>query len=237
MKRDPTNAALVFVAGLLIALSALFLAHEAASQTIPAAVAAQRVDMVPARFDPQSKITQATAAGARPVPKEQWTPEAKLWLSRALVGEGGWLSKRDHAGIAWALANRWQARHELSPEVSFVEHVRVYCASVGYKRPTKRQRWVRALPKEANTQSPPLGWPSHVSWANHVAWWRSVQRWAHAWGRGEVPDPTGGRVEHFGARDPRLVDPARARRAVQRGVWYPIVIAGASSAFYGVHGR
>lgn len=137
-----------------------------------------------------SAIAGAAHAQELPVPREQLTPEAKLWLARALVAEAGWDGETDHAALAWVLARRWEAIRKTHAKISFAAVVRRYCTAL---RPGTvvlkwRQRWLRSLP-----DGPLTGWLSHYS-----EQWQSIREFVEEWSEGAIPDPCGGLAHHFG---------------------------------------
>lgn len=135
-------------------------------------------------------------AARLPLPPSQWNPRVHLTLAQCVVGEGGWLSRRDHDGIAWVLARRWRMRIQRHPLTRFVDVMHVYCKALGAGRrePTARQRWVRALRGAAI----PEGWPRNASWARHLPWWRAAYQRIGQWQLGKVRDPCRGRALHWG---------------------------------------
>lgn len=170
----------------------------------------------------------------------QWTRSAHLWLARAMVAEAGWPvqqehcdPRRDHAAIAWTLARRWRNATRLLVGWTFERQVRAYCAGLGPTVRRARQRWVQALPGPKQDMSqPPDGWPRGTSWRAHVPLWRATLRFAAAWGKGEVPDPTRGRAWHFGSGAAGLADPERSARAVRQGRWVRLRGIGTCNEFF-----
>lgn len=154
----------------------------------------------------------APAAGLeKPIPEEQWSESAELWLARAMVSEADW-SARDHAALAWALARRWHMRRKLEPEVTFEEIVRRYCAGLRGKPRTQRARWVRELEGEDKPES----WNDRSGlWVNYRSAWLRVRAFARSWSRGKVIDPCRGRATHWGGPMDR---PSSHYRAVDCGM-------------------
>lgn len=144
---------------------------------------------------------EAQSRSMRPVPKEQWTPQARLWLARAMVAEAGFLNRTDHVALAWVLAKRWKRlRERRDPSLPFVKVVRAYCAGLGDTAArSRRQQWVRELPGDAQTR--PKSWPSKYSWKRHRKLWRRVLERADAWARGELADPCPQAVHWGGTMD------------------------------------
>lgn len=131
----------------------------------------------------------SVAARAEPVPQVDWTPQARLWLARALVAEAGWVAPTDHAAIAWVLARRWKRMKKRWPRLRFVTVIRSYCAGLGHHPAvTRRQMWVRSLP-----------WGDPTGWLRRYAGrWQRVRDLVEAWARGEVLDPCSGSAWHWG---------------------------------------
>jgi hypothetical protein len=168
-----------------------------------------------------------------PLPPEQWTAEAQLWLARAAVAEAGWEATLDHELIAFALRNQWRSRVQRNPELTFVSVVRSYCAGLGEEdAATPRQVWVRALPPVGD-DSEPAGWPGRYAWRPHLKLWRSVQDRILRWGAGGVRDKSAGRVWHWGSPSPELPDIRYAAKAVSEGRWVLLNVGDTENSFYG----
>jgi hypothetical protein len=182
-------------------------------------------------------VSATAHASKLPLPEEQWTPEAHLWLSRAVVAEAGWLAERDHGLIAWALSYRWEQMVQRYPHMRFVDVVRGYCAGLSAKdAATKRQLWVRDLPI-AMDDTKPQGWPRKASWKKHLGYWRTVQQRMLRWGAGKIRDVSHGRVRHWGSADERLPDIHRARRMIEGGKWEVLDVGETENQFYGIARR
>ena len=167
-----------------------------------------------------------------PIPASQWTPRARLWLSRAQVAEAGWTSTVDHDSIAWALSRRWSAARVRYPLTRFVDTVRAYCAGMGEDvDPIGRLVWVRNLPAVGSDEPP--GWNRKARWSAHLPLWRSVLERSGRWARGEVRDPSRGRADHWGGMA-HEADRRRAERAIAAGRWRRAEVPGALNAFFEV---
>jgi hypothetical protein len=143
-------------------------------------------------------IASVALALPAPLPPGQFDAEARLWLARAMVAEGGWTSERDHVAIAYVLARRWRAAQARYPGVRLVNVIRRYCSGLepGLAQATPRQRWLRAL---SPTLEEPDGWPSEkASWVRHRPVWAAVLDRAEAWSQGKLPDPCRGTSWHWG---------------------------------------
>ena len=178
----------------------------------------------------------STAHAARPpIPAEQWNEYTHLWLSRAAVAESGWTAKRDHYLMAFALAHGWRAKikTERFEHLRFVDHIRNYCAGLGFNTPTRRQEWVRQLPRLGNDMRP-AAW-LRGSWAVNLRRWRRVQDRMRKWGAGRVRDESKGRVRHWGSPDARLPDVHRAKRMIETGKWRELDLPdGLRNTYYGI---
>lgn len=143
-------------------------------------------------------LATSSASAESLLPKEQWTPNAKLWLSRAMIAEAGWESTRDHIAIAYVLARRWRTMVKRFPRMRFVDVIRFYCSGLepGNHSPTRRQVWLKGLTFGVEE---PDGWPSsRASWEKHLPLWRSTLTRAARWGSGVFRDPCSGRAWHWG---------------------------------------
>lgn len=144
------------------------------------------------RCDPAPALARAPV-----LPDEQWRPTTRVWLARAMVGEAGWKSERDHVAIAYVFKRRWRSMSRRWPGLRFEAVVLRYAKALGGGRRefTPRQRWVRGLIPEAVE---PDGWPGRASWRRHRPLWLAALRRADRWRQGRLPDPCGGRADHFG---------------------------------------
>lgn len=178
--------------------------------------------------------TSVAHAGRLPLPPEQWNPYAHLWLSRAAVAESGWFAERDHALMAWSLTYGWRrmVQRERFKTLRFVDHVRNYCAGLGYNTPTRRQEWIRQLPG-LSSDLRPAAWQRGL-WSRNLKRWRRVQARMLKWGKGRIKDESKGRVRHWGSPDARLPDLSRAKRAIKSGKWVQLDIEGVKNAYYGL---
>lgn len=178
----------------------------------------------------------STAQARRlPVPVEQWNQYTHLWLSRAAVAESGWYAKRDHFLMAFSLAYGWKAKvkNERFKTLRFVDHIRNYCAGLGFNTPTRRQEWIRQLPI-AGVDLRPAAWQSG-SWTRNLRRWRRVQARMLKWGSGRIRDESKGRVRHWGSPDQRLPDIHRAKRAIEAGRWRQLDLGeGLENTYYGI---
>lgn len=144
-------------------------------------------------------VFQSRGDVVRPIPKEQWDADTRLWTARAMVGEVDWDSEQDHAAIAWVLARRWKMASKRWPELRYVDVVRGYSKPIrgSIRRLTRRQRWVRALSIDG---ARPAGWPRRLAWNRYAPKWRRVLRMADEWSLGLWPDPCRGKAWHWGGQ-------------------------------------
>ncbi len=150
-------------------------------------------------------------ATAEVLPAEQWTPEARLTLARALVAEATW-SRIDHAAIAWVLQKRWRQRQQRRPTWTFEEQVTAYCS--GMRLRSKRTAWFRSLPENPVASIAPVNWPSKREWAEYVPHWERVLVTVDQWQAGDVVDPCRGKAIHWGS----VEDSSRPTRGGWRAV-------------------
>jgi hypothetical protein len=145
------------------------------------------------RYSGLSLLLLCSSASAQ-VPATEWTPDAKVWLARALVAEAGWSAEDDHAAIMWVLVRRWRILQEPYPGIRFTAVVRAYCSALSPRlgRPSPRQAWVRALE---------WGKPPGEGLRRFSEAWRDVQQLVMDWQEGWVPDPCPGAVHWGGSMD------------------------------------
>jgi hypothetical protein len=153
------------------------------------------------------------------VPEDQWTRETRLVLARALVGEVGFIlddkDEMEQAAVAYVFLSRYETRSRLQEGETFVKTIRAYSTAVRpSRRPTRRQRWVRALPaptlwlrggiEEAiSSLPPPRGWNKKARWSNFQDKWVRTYLMVQQWYEGKVENPCPG-ARHFGGdMDPR----------------------------------
>jgi len=137
-----------------------------------------------------ASLAVCTAIKADPIPKRQWTSEAKLWTARSCVGEAGFGAVQECIGIAWVYATR--AKHYGSP---YVVLVKKYSSAV--KAHEKHRRgWIFDLQLNGTK---PKKWPKHLSWKNHKPLWFRILKTLDLWAQGLVPNPVPG-ANHFGGK-------------------------------------
>lgn len=175
-------------------------------------------------------LTRAQARSL-PLPEEQWTEGARLWLARCQVAEAGWESHRDHDAIAWVLARRWSQyiNHPAQPprSVTFEKFIQMYSVPLQGEPVSRRQKWVRQLSFDAEQ---PADWPPAVSWLRHAPLWDAVLVRADEWSRGTVPDPSAGVAMHWGGRTDKDPPP----RAYY---WWEPLQLGTRNTFYRIRRR
>lgn len=131
------------------------------------------------------------------IPAEQFDLSTRLWLARAMVGEAGWLARRDHIAIAYVLKRRWKTMRKRWSQIRFKTVVLSYSKALGGGRReyTARQLWVRNLGFDLHK---PKGWPQKISWKRHSKYWKSILKYVVQWGDGKLSDPCRGRSYHWG---------------------------------------
>lgn len=154
----------------------------------------------------------ATAGGPlRPIPAEQWTPQARYMVARCAVGEAGLSREREHVAIAQVIARRWARRVKQDGEWTIKHQVSAYCA--GYSPSSAANQWVKDLPRGQQDQ-----WPREAG-SHEAEWWKLHDR-LDAWSEGRVHSPCRG-ADHWGGL--RIaIDRRRANKAVSEGRWRKI---------------
>ncbi len=143
-------------------------------------------------------INSARAAQQRrPIPAEQFDNRTHIWLARAMVAEGGWLSANDHVATAFVYSRRWRAMNARWPDLRFLDVLFRYSKGLGAGRRqySMRQVWIRSL---SPSMAEPVGWPSNVSWRRHKSFWARALRRAAFWSEGKLRDPCRGKAQYFG---------------------------------------
>jgi hypothetical protein len=155
------------------------------------------------------------------IPAQARSAVARIWLARAVFGEGGTVA--DESAIPWTLLRRWQAS-EPRMHWGFVRFLRTYCSPVkaelaGTDRlaaaqargdlpeiaKIMRRRWVQHLPLGAG----PVFFRGSPAGAAAIVRWRRVVATVTAWQRGEVDDVCPG-ADHWD--EPRSRQWVRLRR-------------------------
>ncbi len=154
------------------------------------------------------------------LPQEEWTPEAQLWLSRAVTAEAGWnrrwRNQSEQILLAYILVDRFLIRKAMNPDETFVDTIRAYCRGMGKKRKRLSQRmmWLRGIQAPPTHMEGghlvvdyPIDKPPHlygVRWEGKYDryWgrtWVTMAKWAHGWYGHPCP-----RARHWGhpRRDP-----------------------------------
>jgi hypothetical protein len=142
-------------------------------------------------------FVSATVAAQPPLEADQWNPRTKVWLARAMVGEAGWTASRDHVGIAYVLAKRFERIRRRWPDIRFLDVVLAYAKALGDGRRslTSRQRWIRSL----GGAEKPVGWPTRANWPRvHRPLWKKTLKRADDWFAGKLRDPCRGRAFNWG---------------------------------------
>ena len=157
------------------------------------------------------------AAGRTPLPPEQQTTQAELWLARAFIGEAGWMQRNAHAGIAHVLARRWHRVVRRYEAMRFETVIKNYCHALGFKRrgtPTPRHLWIRGLVGAVA----PKAWPHHKSlWDRHRPRWAAAMKRSRKWFSGRIKDPCRGRAWHWGGLIDRELAQKKRFRTVDCG--------------------
>jgi hypothetical protein len=160
----------------------------------------------------------ASSEALPPIPKSDWTPEARLTLARAWVGEADW-SRQDHIAIGWVLAKRWKIYNRNRPEakqVSFARFIRLYCSP--FKGRSLRQRRVQALP-----WGDPVGKAvGPYRYAQNARRWARVRQRVDAWASGKFRDPCPTALHWGGTMDVPYSNWRPARCGATKNIFYTI---------------
>ena len=134
-----------------------------------------------------------------PVPPEQFTPEAKLWLATGAVLESGFIRwdsgpkmnnrEKEQVAIAFTLANRWDRRVKRIPEYRFLQMITGYCVGLKKYR-TPRQRLIHKLDLSGKK---PRDWPANKDFATYNRWWQRTLDLLDRWSLGLEEDPFNGK--------------------------------------------
>lgn len=129
-------------------------------------------------------------SSTRPIPKEEWTDSAKLWLARSCVGEAGFSAYEECLGIAWVYAVRWRLSNG---RVSFETVIRSYSSAVK-RSGMARRKWIAGLNLEG---ARPSHWPKNLSWLGHKKFWNTILFELDQWAKGFRENPVAG-ADHYG---------------------------------------
>jgi hypothetical protein len=115
------------------------------------------------------------------IPHEEWTPEAHVWLARAVRAE-------EQIALAYVLAKRYHLFQTRGRNITFLWMTRTYCSGM---KPTlkvlsERQKWSRDI-NLAGDQ--PAHWPKKLSWKKHKKYWLRTVEALDIWVRGGYIDP------------------------------------------------
>lgn len=171
-----------YLFGLILAISA----SAGASGVPPSDSGYQTPEyLVDARVHP---VVLEVCKGERPISRDQWTDEAKVWLARSCVGEAGFTAFEECLGIAWVYAAR-----SSRTGASLAAVIRAYSAAVK-RRSTHQRPWILGLRSDGRR---PEGWPSHLRWAPHRELWFKTLLLLDDWAEGKFANPVSG-ADHYG---------------------------------------
>jgi len=145
---------------------------------------------------------KANTGIARPVDPNQWTPEARLWAVRSLIGEVGWGNPKE----SYKAANEWvsvlsvYATRVQETGWPLVKIIRKYSSAIK-SRSTHQRPWLLGI---NSTCDQPAGWPATLKWSTHQPICEEAFLVADRWANGEIQtltpdaDHYGGPMDHFG---------------------------------------
>jgi hypothetical protein len=160
------------------------------------------------------------------------TRREQLWLARSCVHELTWNTEHDCEPMYQALMGTLDAMERTSGRRrSLVDAIRIYQRRLWGG--TSTRPWAREL--TPGLRSNPLGWPEGwPAFFNYTGDFDRVYEQAGTIVRGEVTTACVERPRHWGSRDPRLPDAARARRAIEAGRWREVDCGPTLQAYYAV---
>ena len=171
-----------------------------------------------ALFSILTNIPSHAFAYSPPIPKSHWTPEARLTLAQAWVGEADW-SPQDHIAIGWVLSKRWKIYNKYqgaSNPISFAAFIRMYCSPL--KGRSLRQRRIQALP-----------WGDPVGKAvgpyrrtRNIVRWKRVRQRVENWASGKFQDPCPRALHWGGTMDRPYANWRPTRCGTTRNIFYSI---------------
>lgn len=158
----------------------------------------------------------------------------QLWLARSCVHELTWNAEHDCEPMYQALMGTLDAMGHTTTggrRRTVVDAIRVYQRRLWGG--TSTRPWAREL--TPGLRANPLGWPEGwPAFSNYTGDFDRVYEQAGTIVRGEVTTACVERPRHWGSRDPRLPDAARAARAIERGVWREVDCGPTIQAYYAV---
>jgi len=149
-----------------------------------------------------------TALASPPVPKEEWTEETKLNLTKALIAEAGWNYCNDWALIPWVIAKRRNQMIRNGHEVTFNDVLLAYSSPLKPKLASKaaeykakrkgdrkavrqvyRRRFIQSIRFDGSNIKELVKRFKRRSKATVLERrWDRAKAFVEAWGRGEVRD-------------------------------------------------
>jgi len=135
----------------------------------------------------------------KPIPADQWTPQAKLWLARSCVGETRFgVGAADEAmeecmAIAWVYSKRLKIIRAQGVRKDLLWVIKRYSAAVK-KRSTHTRPWILTLDYGLKR---PSNWPSSLRWGVYRDLWSDKLATLDEWASGKRPDPVP-EANHYG---------------------------------------
>lgn len=158
----------------------------------------------------------------------------QLWLARSCAHELTWNTEHDCEPMYQALMSTLDVAGRYTRDGrrrTLVDAIRIYQRR--FYGGTSTRPWARAL--LPGMVSNPEGWPSRWPSFNHyTSDFDRVYAQAGNIVRGEVDTRCVERPRHWGSRDPRLPDAARAQRAIDAGRWREVDCGPTLQAYYAV---
>ncbi len=148
----------------------------------------------------------------KPIPKSQWTAEAKLWGARSCVGEAGFGSPttpeealNECVSIMGVYAKRYHDIRKTGRRWSLTKVIRKYSAAVK-QHSTHTRPWILTL--QLNSTKPEH-WPKNIRWKVHKPLWTQKLEALDKWAAGELVTLTPDADHYGGSMDARHAEYVR----------------------------
>jgi len=148
----------------------------------------------------------------QPIPKSQWTEEAKLWGARSCIGEAGFGSPatpeealNECVSIMHVYATRYWDIRKTGRGWSLTKVIRKYSAAVK-QHSTHTRPWILGLRLDG---AKPEHWPKNIRWGKHKPLWTQKLEALDKWAVGELVTLTPDADHYGGSMDARHAEYVR----------------------------